>query len=337
MVRLYQVELEHYEKIEGTTLTLDGKANRLATMIRGNLGAAMQGLAVVPLFAGYDLDAADPAQRGRIYSFDVTGGRYPEQYYHVGRLRLAVRQGLAEEAMEPGLTATTSSAWSVEALYDAADDDSATGGPDLTRRHLPGRHAGHRRGHRRVDRRRARRRSCGRDRSPTAKPDAGRRNRRDGRRRSHVDAVLRLGRADHARPLGVRPQGHRPRPQRRRADLRRRRAVRRRERQLRAAQGQRDLRPHRRSPRSASTTSSRICASPASGSPTCAATPTTAATSPRRALANAYAQTLGTIFTEQQKPYEVEICVAEVGAAPSTTSSTGSPTTARSSTSRSSW
>ncbi len=82
IVRLFQVELEHYEKIEGTQLTLEGKANRLSTMIRGNLGAAMQGLAVVPLFAGYDVGASDPADAARIYSFDVTGGRYAEQYYH---------------------------------------------------------------------------------------------------------------------------------------------------------------------------------------------------------------------------------------------------------------
>ena len=85
LVRLYQVELEHYEKIEGTALTLDGKANRLATMIRGNLAAAMQGLAVVPLFAGFDLDiaaAGDAAHAGRIFSYDVAGGRYPEQCYH---------------------------------------------------------------------------------------------------------------------------------------------------------------------------------------------------------------------------------------------------------------
>src|SRR5436305_14339140 len=82
MVRLYQVELEHYEKIEGSTLSLDGKANRLATMIRGNLGAALQGLAVVPLFAGYDLDAHTPATAGRIFSYDVTGGCYEERSLH---------------------------------------------------------------------------------------------------------------------------------------------------------------------------------------------------------------------------------------------------------------
>ncbi|MBR7833675.1 proteasome subunit beta, partial [Actinospica durhamensis] len=78
MVRLFQVELEHYEKIEGTTLSLDGKANRLATMIRGNLGLAMQGLAVVPLFAGYDLEAAE----GRIFSYDPIGGQYEEHGFH---------------------------------------------------------------------------------------------------------------------------------------------------------------------------------------------------------------------------------------------------------------
>ena len=99
LIRLFQVELEHYEKIEGAMLSLDGKANRLATMIRGNLGAAMQGLAVVPLFAGFDLDAADPAKAGRIFSFDVAGGLYEEHGYDAHRLRLAVRQVGAEEAV----------------------------------------------------------------------------------------------------------------------------------------------------------------------------------------------------------------------------------------------
>src|SRR4051794_41328588 len=82
MVRLFQVELEHYEKLEGATLSLEGKANRLSTMIRNNLPAAMQGLAVVPLFAGYDLDADDPAAAGRIFSYDITGGRYEEHSFH---------------------------------------------------------------------------------------------------------------------------------------------------------------------------------------------------------------------------------------------------------------
>src|ERR1019366_7151419 len=123
IVRLYQVELEHYEKIEGIQLTLDGKANRLATMIRGNLGQAIQGLAVVPLFAGFDVDAADPANGGRIYSFDVTGGRYPEQYYDcIGSGSLFAKCAL-KKLWRPGLDAAGAVRAVVEALYDAADDD----------------------------------------------------------------------------------------------------------------------------------------------------------------------------------------------------------------------
>ena len=140
LVRLFQVELEHYEKIEGTALTLDGKANRLATMIRGNLGAAMQGLAVVPLFAGYDVDSAavqGSATAGRIYSYDVTGGRYPEQYYHSVGSGSVFAKGALKKLWRPGLSEEEAVAVVVEALYDAADDDSATGGPDLTRRIYP--------------------------------------------------------------------------------------------------------------------------------------------------------------------------------------------------------
>ncbi len=133
IVRLYQVELEHYEKIEGTQLTLDGKANRLATMIRGNLAQAMQGLAVVPLFAGFDTDVVDASDAGRIYSFDVAGGRYPEQYFHaVGSGSLFAR-GSLKKLWRPALDRAGVIRVVVEALYDAADDDSATGGPDITR------------------------------------------------------------------------------------------------------------------------------------------------------------------------------------------------------------
>jgi proteasome beta subunit len=133
IVRLYQVELEHYEKIEGTQLTLEGKANRLATMIRGNLGEALQGLAVVPLFAGFDVDAPDAAGAGRIFSFDITGGRYPEQYHHcVGSGSLFAR-GALKKLWRPGMDRAAAVRVVVEALYDAADDDSATGGPDITR------------------------------------------------------------------------------------------------------------------------------------------------------------------------------------------------------------
>jgi proteasome beta subunit len=133
MVRLFQTELEHYEKIEGITLSMDGKANRLAALIRGNLGLAMQGLAVVPLFAGYDL----VQQQGRIFSYDVTGGRYEETAFHsVGSGSLFAR-GSLKKLYREDLDAEGCVTALVQALYDAADDDSATGGPDLTRRIFP--------------------------------------------------------------------------------------------------------------------------------------------------------------------------------------------------------
>jgi proteasome beta subunit len=133
MVRLFQVELEHYEKIEGSTLSLDGKANRLSALIRANLGMAMQGLAVVPLFAGFDLEQ----NTGRIFSYDVTGGRYEETAFHsVGSgsmfARGALKKLYRDDLDEAGAVTAV-----VQALYDAADDDSATGGPDLTRRIFP--------------------------------------------------------------------------------------------------------------------------------------------------------------------------------------------------------
>ena len=133
MVRLFQTELEHYEKIEGTTLSMDGKANRLAALIRGNLGMAMQGLAVVPLFAGYDLIA----DQGRIFSYDVTGGRYEETAFHsVGSGSLFAR-GSLKKLYREDLDAEGCVTAVVQALYDAADDDSATGGPDVARRIFP--------------------------------------------------------------------------------------------------------------------------------------------------------------------------------------------------------
>lgn len=137
LVRLYQVELEHFEKIEGTQLTLDGKANRLATMVRGNLGIAMQGMVVVPLFAGYDVDEPEPTKAGRIYSYDPTGGRYPEQHYHsVGSGSLFAR-GALKKLWRPDQSRAEAVRVVVESLYDAADDDSATGGPDITRGIFP--------------------------------------------------------------------------------------------------------------------------------------------------------------------------------------------------------
>jgi len=133
MVRLFQTELEHYEKIEGSTLSMDGKANRLSALIRGNLGMAMQGLAVVPLFAGYDLEAG----QGRIFSYDVTGGRYEETAFHsVGSGSMFAR-GALKKLYRDDLDVEGCITAVVEALYDAADDDSATGGPDVSRRIFP--------------------------------------------------------------------------------------------------------------------------------------------------------------------------------------------------------
>jgi proteasome beta subunit len=132
-VRLFQVELEHYEKMEGRSLSLEGKANRLAWMVRGNLGAAMQGLVVVPLFVGYDEDR----DTGRIFSYDVAGGPYEEQrFFSIGSGSIFAR-GALKKLYRDDMTAADAALACVQALYDAADDDSATGGPDLTRRLFP--------------------------------------------------------------------------------------------------------------------------------------------------------------------------------------------------------
>ncbi|GIF03237.1 proteasome subunit beta [Actinoplanes siamensis] len=137
LIRLFQVELEHYEKTEGAMLSLDGKANRLAAMVRGNLGAAMQGLAVVPLFAGFDLSPVDSARAGRIFSFDVAGGLYEETGYEaIGSGSLFAKAALKKKYRE-GVSTEEAVRLAVEALYDAADDDTATGGPDLTRKIFP--------------------------------------------------------------------------------------------------------------------------------------------------------------------------------------------------------
>ena len=131
--RLFAVELEHYEKIEGRSLSLEGKANQLARMVRGNLAAAMQGLAVVPLFVGYDEDSG----RGRIFSYDVAGGPYEEhRYYSIGSGSPFAMSAL-KKLYADGMPADDAVLACVQALYDAADDDSATGGPDLSRRIFP--------------------------------------------------------------------------------------------------------------------------------------------------------------------------------------------------------
>jgi proteasome beta subunit len=133
MVKLFQLQLEHYEKVEGDSLSLDGKANQLSQMIRSNLPAAMQGLVVVPIFAGFDTRRGN----GRLFSYDVTGGRYEERDHsatgsgslHAGTvIKVGYREGMhRDDAVDLCL----------RALFEAADEDSATGGPDLMRNLFP--------------------------------------------------------------------------------------------------------------------------------------------------------------------------------------------------------
>ncbi|NDK89353.1 proteasome subunit beta [Gordonia desulfuricans] len=138
MVRLFTVELEHYEKIEGVPLTLDGKVSRLASMVRGNLAAAMQGLAAIPLLVGYDIDHDDPSERGRIFSFDVAGDRHEEfgGYTAIGSGSVFAKSSM-KKLFRSDLDEAGALAVAVEALYDAADDDTATGGPDIVRKIFP--------------------------------------------------------------------------------------------------------------------------------------------------------------------------------------------------------
>ena len=131
--RLFQVELEHYEKMEGRSLSLLGKANRMAAMIRGNIGLAMQGLVLVPLLAGYDLDSG----AGRIFSYDPAGGPSEEyRFYSIGSGSVFAR-GALKKLYTDGMPASEAVLCCLHALYDAADDDSATGGSDMTRRIFP--------------------------------------------------------------------------------------------------------------------------------------------------------------------------------------------------------
>jgi proteasome beta subunit len=129
MIRLFQLQLEHYEKVEGTTLSLEGKANQLSSMVRGNLPAAMQGMVVVPIFAGYDLRR----EVGRLFAYDVTGGRYEEREF------VATGSGSlhASTVIKVGFSAGMDRGQAIDlvarSLWEAADADSATGGPDALR------------------------------------------------------------------------------------------------------------------------------------------------------------------------------------------------------------
>ena len=129
IVRLLQTELEHYEKVEGERLTLEGKANKLSQMIRANLPAAMQGMIVVPLFAGYD----EARGHGRIFKYDVTGGRYEEDDYHATGSGGKDARSSLKKRYRLDLTREEAVKFAIEALFDAADEDVGTGGPDLMR------------------------------------------------------------------------------------------------------------------------------------------------------------------------------------------------------------
>jgi proteasome beta subunit len=129
LVKLFQLELEHYEKITGDRLSLEGKANRLAQMIRGNLPMAMQGLVVVPLFGGFD----ERRDGGRLFYYDATGGRWEEDDYQTTGSGGAPAKNSLKKRWRPGLDRDEALRVAVEALIDASDDDVATGGPDVVR------------------------------------------------------------------------------------------------------------------------------------------------------------------------------------------------------------
>ena len=134
MVRLFQLELEHYQKLDRQDLTFEGKANRLSFLLRQNLPAAMQGLVVMPLFSGYD----PRTESGRIYKFDITGGRYQEaDYYATGSGGKDARSSLKQTFHKEGLSRSEAIDAAIEALVDAADEDRATGGFDMARHIYP--------------------------------------------------------------------------------------------------------------------------------------------------------------------------------------------------------
>ncbi len=129
MVKLFQLQLEHYEKVEGTTLSLDGKANQLSQMLRNNLPMAMQGLAVVPIFAGYD----QASEQGRLFQYDVTGGRYEELDYTATGSGSLHAGTVIKISFVDHMTRAQAIDLAIEALFQAGDSDSATGLPDLIR------------------------------------------------------------------------------------------------------------------------------------------------------------------------------------------------------------
>lgn len=133
MVRLFQLQLEHYEKVEGSPLSLEGKANQLSQMVRNHLPAAMQGLAVVPIFAGYDTARS----LGRLFQYDVTGGRYEESDHAATGSGSLHATTVIKMGWRDALSTDDAIDLALRALYEAADEDSATGGPDMVRGIFP--------------------------------------------------------------------------------------------------------------------------------------------------------------------------------------------------------
>ena len=221
MVKLYQVELEHYEKIEGITLALDSKANRLAADDPRQPRRRDAGPRRRPCCSPASTSTPRRHRPGRIFSYDVTGGNYEERGYAASA---PFPKNSLKKTWRYGLPADDATRTVVEALYDAADDDSATGGPDPVRRLYPSSTASTPRAPSGSPTPRS-------PPSPTASSATGpppiARTPSGGPEPYHGE--LRLARAAHARPLGVRPQGHLPWPQRRRRHLRRRRPVHRRD------------------------------------------------------------------------------------------------------------
>jgi proteasome beta subunit len=129
MVTLFQLQLEHYEKVEGSHLSIEGKANQLSQMVRNHLPAAMQGLAVVPIFAGYDLTR----RVGRLFQYDVTGGRYEEQDFATSGSGMLHAGTVVKLGYRPDLDRGAVVDLALKALWTASDEDSATGGPDVLR------------------------------------------------------------------------------------------------------------------------------------------------------------------------------------------------------------
>lgn len=133
MVRLFQTQLEHYEKIAGIQLTLEGKANQLAQMLRANLPMAMEGLAVIPIFCGFD----DRNGNGRIFKYDLTGGRYEESDYWATGSGGRDARATIKKRYRPGLPRDEAVKIALEALFDASEEDVGTGGPDVLREIYP--------------------------------------------------------------------------------------------------------------------------------------------------------------------------------------------------------